>query len=478
MRKRNKHYLVEIYKGTTFLRLFLFLSIGVLMVNSIGIPPIFMLLLGCVALLLLMFCLFMRINDVWLRVGFILLALSFGGIWSVEKTPYIPVNGLQKIEIISVQKGSGHHLACDALLLEDCLIRLNTDSSLQLNVGETIDADISPYWPKYLGGNFNYPLYLYRKGYSGAAWLDSAKIVARRQNIRASIPAWRQMCVERFKRVGISRENLGIVSAITIGEKSSLNEDVQANFRNAGVAHVLVVSGMHVGFIFLLINLLLKRAKQKSVVVLSGIAVIWAYALFVGMTPSVCRASLMFSVMLLCRLYGEEYNSMNALALSAVVLLAANPLVLYDIGFQLSFLAVFSIILFYPSFPSVTKGWLVQKLYNIIRLSFSAQILVFPVIVFYFGQLPLYFILSNVAIALLTPMIFVGGLLTLLPLIGDASGMLLDWLLTLFRLVVQYVAQLPYSTIELTFDSMTTIALLAMILMIGNILRSPALQRL
>ncbi|MBQ0082221.1 MAG: ComEC/Rec2 family competence protein [bacterium] len=473
MRRRNKQYLPELYKGTTSLRLFLFLSIGVLMVNTIGIAPLWMLICGCVAFLLLVVCRILKSGDVWWRVGFVLLAVSFGGVWSVREKPLSSADGVKSFVVVATQKTSGGHLAYDARL-SDALIRLNTDSSLKLNVGESVEADIRVYWPKYRGGRFNYPLYLYRKGYSGVAWLDSAKIVSRRQDSDMSVAMWRQRCVQRFISCGVSPENAGLVSAVTIGEKSYIDNTVTEDFRNAGVAHVLVVSGLHVGFLFLLINFFLRRAKRRWIVVLAGMVVMWGYAFVVGLTAPVCRATLMFNLMLLCDLAEENYNSANALSLSAVVLSVVNPLIIYDVGFQLSFLAVFSIIMFYPAIPSLGKKyWCIDKLWNAARLSLSAQMLLFPVIIYYFGQMPIYFLFANIAITLLSPIVFFAGMLTLLPFVGKLTGGILDFLLDFMRSVVAWVADLPYSTLSISLNLAEMLFLLFLILMIGNILRSP-----
>ncbi|MCQ2343962.1 MAG: ComEC/Rec2 family competence protein [Paludibacteraceae bacterium] len=461
---------MELYKGTTSLRLFLFLSIGVLMVNTVGVAPLWMLVIGCVAFIMVV----LRLGKMWLRVGFVLLAVSFGGVWSVRERPLAFGDVVKSFVVVSPQKGSGGHLACD-VRLSDALIRLNTDSSLRLDVGEVVEADVRVCFPKYKGGRYNYPLYLYRKGYSGVAWLDSSKIVSRVHDRRMSVAAWRQMSVRRFVSHGVSSENAALVSAVTIGEKSYLNSDITEDFRDAGVAHVLVVSGLHVGFLFLLINFFYRRARRKWVVALVGIALMWGYAIVVGLTASVCRATLMFTIMLLSIVSDEDYNSVNALSLSAVVLIVANPLIVYDVGFQLSFLAVFSIIIFYPVIPSLGKRvWCLDKLWNAARLSFSAQILVLPVIIYYFGQMPIYFLLTNIALTLVTPVVFFVGMLTLLPFVGNLTGVLLDILLDFMRSIVACVAELPHSTLSISISLWEMLFLLFLILMIGNILRSPA----
>ena len=145
--------------------------------------------------------------------------------------------------------------------------------------------------------------------------------------------------------MGVSTKNLPILSAITLGIRPP--EPVRQTFRDAGVAHILVVSGMHVGFLFLLISLLYKIHRHWWVI-LAGTLTLWSYALLVGLTPSVLRATIMFTIMLLMRLTGGGYSSLNALFIAATILLIADPMILFNLSFQLSFLAVLSILLFYP----------------------------------------------------------------------------------------------------------------------------------
>lgn len=253
----------------------------------------------------------------------------------------------------------------------------------------------------------------------------------------------------------ISKTNLPLLSALTLGDRTLLSSDLVADFRVSGVAHVLVVSGMHVGFIYLLISVLIRRLPCKRVTTILGLFILWGYAALVGFTLSVCRAVFMFSVMLILRMVGESYRSFHALFLAAFLQLLISPSSLFDVSFQLSYSAVLSILVFYPLFPSVTIDrksniWksLLKYIYNPIRLTISAQILIAPLVAYYFGQFPLYFILTNLAITFLVPGIFIGGFLLFIPFLGTLIAYPLDLLLDLLRLIVSVIASLPMALVQ------------------------------
>lgn len=281
-----------------------------------------------------------------------------------------------------------------------------------------------------------------------------------------------------FQNAHITEANAPLLSALTLGDRSALEDAMVTDFRTAGVAHVLVVSGMHVGFIYLIINFFIRLLPNKHFTAFIGLCILWGYAAIVGFTPSVCRAVFMFSVMLVMRVVGEQYRSFHALFLAAFLQLLITPSALFDIGFQLSYIAVLSILIFYPLLPSIpasssvlpvnrSKSFVLRILsfiVNSIRLTISAQILVAPLVAYYFGQFPLYFILTNLALTLLVPIIFIGGFLLFLPYLGDIIAYPLNLLLDLLRLIVSSVAALPVALVQVR---LTLLALVLIYILIA-----------
>ncbi len=307
-----------------------------------------------------------------------------------------------------------------------------------------------------------------------------------------------------FAEREIASENLPLLSALTLGERTVLSPDLVSNFRASGVAHVLVVSGMHVGFLYLLVSFLIRRIQNRYVSAIAGLSILWGYAAIVGLTLSVCRAAFMFSVLLMMKVVGERYRSFHALFMAAFLQLLITPSALFDIGFQLSYSAVLSILVFYPLFPkpffedrkssgfillgspsylanigsfspdtvaliSLTKKHLNSVLsfvYSAIRLTISAQILIAPLVAYYFGQFPLYFVLTNLAVTLLVPVIFIGGFMVLIPYLGTLIAYPLNFLLTLLQTIVTAVASMPMSLVQVRISFLALVLVYMLIALV------------
>lgn len=276
-----------------------------------------------------------------------------------------------------------------------------------------------------------------------------------------------------FKERGIAEANIPLLSALTFGERAELSPDIVDAFRASGVAHVLVVSGMHVGFLYLLVTFLVRRIPGRYLSAVAGLLLLWGYAALVGFTLSVCRAVFMFSVLLLMRVVGERYRSFHALFLAAFIQLLVSPQALFDVGFQLSYSAVLSILVFYPLLPDIAKDtkksrWkqVMLLVYKPVRLTISAQILTAPLVAYYFGQFPLYFVLTNLAVTLLVPVIFIGGFLVLIPYFGTLIAYPLNFLLTLLQTIVTAIASMPMSLVQVRISFLVLVLVYMLIALV------------
>jgi len=284
--------------------------------------------------------------------------------------------------------------------------------------------------------------------------------------------------ISLYTERGISAVNLPLLSALTLGERSTLAETMVNDFRASGVAHVLVVSGMHVGFLYLLISFLIRRLPYKRATALIGIFVMWGYAGLVGFTVSVCRAVFMFTVLLIMKVVGESYRSFHALFMAGFIQLLVTPSALFDIGFQLSYAAVLSILIFYPllalpfshsqghSYSHSQSHRLLLLFYNPIRLTISAQILIAPLVAYYFGQFPLYFVLTNLAITLLVPIIFIGGFMVLIPYFGVLVAYPINHLLSFLQKIVSAIASLPMALVQVRITLLTLLLVYVLIALV------------
>ena len=209
-----------------------------------------------------------------------------------------------------------------------------------------------------------------------------------------------------LQKYGLEGSQLGVVLALMIGDKQFLDADTKDAYTNIGAMHILAVSGMHVALIYGILVWLLFFLHGRKGQLIQGIAILfslWIYALVAGFSPSIVRATIMFSFIAVGKMLGRDYNTYNLLAASFLLQLLLSPLVLFDVGFQLSYAAVLSILLFQPFF----KRWKPKRrffrlIYDMIIVTIAAQVLTFPLVIYYFHQFPLTFLLTNLILIPIT----------------------------------------------------------------------------
>lgn len=279
--------------------------------------------------------------------------------------------------------------------------------------------------------------------------------------IRTNEPPWWQRWpanirsyLTRQLRLVLDEESLGVGVALLLGDKQLLSNEVRSSFSNAGAMHVLAVSGLHVGIILFILTYVLGRFTRfisKTNAILSSIVIIWIYAGVTGFSPSVMRASFMFSILAIAQIAGRNKNPMNLLFFSAFSLLVFQPLWIYDIGFQLSYLAMIGIFLLYDSIAKLAyfkSKWL-TKIWQGTAVGISAQVFTVPLTLYYFHQFPNYFMVTNVGMMVFAGMILGIGLFFFS--IGWSSiltflvGNILKISLVAMIYFVQFIDHLPFS---------------------------------
>lgn len=211
----------------------------------------------------------------------------------------------------------------------------------------------------------------------------------------------RASLVKRFSRLGLDDGQLALVAAMTLGDKSKLTKELKSQFAVSGASHVLALSGLHLGIIYTILLLCFPRHRWRVVSQSVVLLVIWTYAVLVGLTPSVVRASLMITLYGMLSLLHRDQIPLNTLAFAALVMLVANPLTLWDVGFQMSFLAVLGILLFFRMIYLPLAGRLLRLgrwVWGMLAVSLSAQLMVAPLILYYFGRFSCYFLLTNLIV--------------------------------------------------------------------------------
>lgn len=279
-----------------------------------------------------------------------------------------------------------------------------------------------------------------------------------------------------FRKYISDPQILGIAEAILLGQNLLLSEDIYQNYSDTGAIHVLSVSGLHVAiFISVFIWMFSKSSREdftwKILKITSLLAIVWFYVILTGMAPSVIRAGTMVSLYLIGTNLFKGTNSYNIIAIAAIVMLIFNPFYIFQASFQFSFISLLSILYFQPKIKAWWKpdGKAGNFVWDLINVSLAAQIMIFPVTIYYFHQFPSYFAISGIiAVPLVTIIIYSGTLLILFEAICSSISLLLAPLFTLLikwlNVCIEWISELPYSKIENIWIS--DIGLLLMILSI------------
>jgi competence protein ComEC len=266
----------------------------------------------------------------------------------------------------------------------------------------------------------------------------------------------REKIISMFRERGITGERLALVSAITLGQKRMLDPEQKLNFIKAGVMHIMAVSGLHAIILSLFVINLLFFLKRRFNILRIGITILilWAFAFVTGLTPSVLRATLMFSFLQAGKLIQRPANGINSVLASAFFLIIMKPSVIFDAGFQLSYSAVIYIMCFYNDLYRIFsfKTWLGDKIWQSVVVTIVAQAGTLPLTIMLFNRFPTYFILANITIVPVSNLLIITGCLVpmffQIRFLSQFLAMLLNYLTGLTEMLTASAASLPYSTIE------------------------------
>ncbi len=307
---------------------------------------------------------------------------------------------------------------------------------------------------------FNYRFFMENQGIRYYAFTRSSDIVRRvipvhRKLIHRALIT-RERIIGMFRERGIEGERLALVAAITLGQKSMLDPEQKLSFIKAGVMHIMAVSGLHAIILSLFVlNLLFFMKKRFNVLrIVIAILILWSFAFVTGLTPSVLRATLMFSFLQAGKLIKRPANGINSVLASACFLIIFRPSVIFDAGFLLSYSAVIYIICFYYDFYMLLlfKNWLADKIWQSAAVTITAQAGTLPLTIMLFNRFPTYFILANITIVPVSNLLIITGCLVpmFFPIhfLSQLLAMLLNYLTGLTEWLTFRAASLPYSTIE------------------------------
>ena len=271
------------------------------------------------------------------------------------------------------------------------------------------------------------------------------------QRLRIRALQWRGRLLERYRSMEGDDEAQAVLAAMVLGDKSALTRDLRQTYSSSGASHVLALSGLHLSIIYLLLSRLTLGRRRWWLTQVLVVLAIWAYALLTGLSVSVVRAATMLTVYALFSLGGRRRSSLGVLSFTALVMLLVSPASLFDVGFQLSFMAMLAILLFDPFFKGlISTRWLMEHrpvkwVYDLAAVSFSAQLGTAPLVAYYFGQLPVWFLLTNLVVIPLATVILHGAVLVLVvPALGGA----LLWVVEVLNAFLEWESRLPLASIS------------------------------
>ncbi|MBP8959934.1 MAG: ComEC/Rec2 family competence protein [Bacteroidales bacterium] len=309
-------------------------------------------------------------------------------------------------------------------------------------------------------GEFNYKFYMESRGFRYYAFTKHSDILYFKRPASIGILnkalIYRSRIVNLYRKRGLDGKNLALAAAITLGEKDLLEDEQKDQFAKAGVMHIMAVSGLHAGVLSMFIFgiLFFLKGKFNTVRVIITIVVLWVFSFIAGLSPSVVRASFMFSFLHAGNLLKRKTNSINTMLASAFILAVLWPSVVFDAAFLLSYHAVLFIILFYKKFYDIFNfnRKITDKIWQSTAMSIIAQEGTLPLTLMLFNRFPLLFIFSNLLIIPVSNIIIICGFLTIIlsfsPLLSGFTAYCMNITASLAGFLTEITSKLPFASVE------------------------------
>lgn len=294
---------------------------------------------------------------------------------------------------------------------------------------------------------------------------------------------FRQQAEQQLHTLHIGEQDFAVITAMAMGDKSALNQETKEAYSISGTSHILAVSGLHIGIIFQLIILLLGGKRRSKLTIILSTTIVWAYVIFIGFPASAVRAATMLSIYSMVLLSLRPDPTLNTLALAYIIMVLVNPFNIFDIGFQMSFLAVGSILLFYPLFFCLLSSHsnIIRAIWGLFCVSLAAQIGTLPLIVFYFGRISCYSLITSfiaipaaTLILYLCVLLFILSPLTYISFLASSIEGLMQLVMNVLTSITQFIntafrltSMLPGASIEHVHLSLLQLAILYVAILAG-----------
>lgn len=311
-------------------------------------------------------------------------------------------------------------------------------------------------------GCFDYKRYCLFHAITGQVYLkpDEFELLQNKNSswLNSSLFYLRDLTIQTLQRYIPEPKEQGVAEALLIGYREDLDKDLVQAYSNTGVVHIIAISGLHIGMIYaalVAIFTLFKRNRFTSIVKpIIILLIIWAFTLIAGAVPSIMRSAVMFSFIVVGDCFRLKTNMYNTLAASAFCMLVANPFVLWDVGFLLSYTAVISIVTFQKYIYNLLyiQNKLLNKIWALCSVTLSAQILTLPIVIFYFHQLPSYFLITNLLVVPLSGLVLAGEVILLclapLTILATLLGAVIQALIKFMNTFIEFISSLPFAVLK------------------------------
>ena len=255
-------------------------------------------------------------------------------------------------------------------------------------------------------------------------------------------------CMKQLETYITDVKTRGLIQAMLLGDEVNLDADIRQSYADTGIIHIIAISGGNVAIFFIVISFLLRWLRHKRHLWLKytiALPLVWFYVFMAGAPPSAVRAAIMFSLMAFAVMGQKSNNSLNQLLATAFLLLCAQPMWLFSVGFQLSFVAVLSLVVFYkPVYKWISPvNKIARALWSTAAASIAAEVLVAPLVIYYFHTFPLLFLVANVAAYLFMSLVLILGIaivvLSWAPPVAHATGLVTEGLVLAFHKIVNWL---------------------------------------
>ncbi|NJB71889.1 competence protein ComEC [Saonia flava] len=372
-------------------------------------------------------------------------------IWTIKIREVLKSNSFSDRYIASVQSAEGVKKSGKIILnapIDSTISKFKVDDELLIyTMFSKIRQPLNPH-------QFDYASYLNDLGVYHQVSLNQGNYIKTKKNtqtIYGIAASTRSKIISKLQQTNFGKEELAIIQALILGQRNDISDETYDTYKNAGAVHVLALSGLHIGVILFLLQFILSPLEQlpkgKTLKLIVIVILLWGFAFLAGFSASIIRAVTMFSFIAYAIHLNRPTNMVNILALSLFFILLFNPMLLFQVGFQMSYAAVFAIVWVYPLLQNFwfPKYWILQKGWQLLSVSIAAQLGVLPISLFYFHQFPGLFFISNLLIVPFLGIILgLGILVVLLAMLNILPAFLASFYNTLIYLmtsVVGWVAQ-------------------------------------